>query len=59
MATFQSKNKTIQLKEDIIKYLLIAAAGISILTTFGILFSILFEAIEFFSLKSYCRKPND
>jgi phosphate transport system permease protein len=53
LSVFQSKNKTIQLKEDIVKYLLIAAVGISILTTFGILFSILFEAMEFFSLKSF------
>ncbi|MEA3512036.1 MAG: phosphate ABC transporter permease subunit PstC [Campylobacterota bacterium] len=53
MAGFQSKQKSIQMKEDIIKYLLISAAGISILTTFGILFSILFEALEFFNLKSF------
>ena len=53
MSVFQSKNKTVQLKEDLIKYFLIAAATISILTTFGILFSILFEAIEFFKLKSF------
>ena len=52
MAGFQSKNKTVQLQEDLIKYFLIAAATISILTTFGILFSIIFEAIEFFKLKS-------
>ncbi|NQY95305.1 MAG: phosphate ABC transporter permease subunit PstC [Campylobacteraceae bacterium] len=50
---FESKNKTIQFKEDIIKYLLIAASTISVLTTFGILFSILFEALEFFKLKSF------
>jgi len=52
MAGFQSKNKIVQLQEDLIKYFLIAAATISILTTFGILFSIIFEAIEFFKLKS-------
>ncbi len=51
-SAFQSKNKKEQLKEDIIRYFLIFAAGISILTTFGILFSILFEAIEFFKIKS-------
>lgn len=50
---FASKNKMNKLKEDVIKGLLIAAAAISILTTFGILFSILFEAIEFFKLKSF------
>lgn len=52
MSTFQGKNKSVELQENIIKYFLIAAATISILTTFGILFSILFEAIEFFKLKS-------
>ncbi len=52
MVTFQGKNKSIELQENIIKYFLIVAATISILTTFGILFSILFEAIEFFKLKS-------
>ena len=50
---FQSKNKTTQVKETAIKYLLIAASIISVLTTFGILFSILFEALEFFKLKSF------
>lgn len=50
---FASKNKAIQMKENIIKGLLVSAAAISILTTFGILFSILFEAIEFFKLRSF------
>ncbi len=50
---FASRNKMNKLKEDVIKGLLISAAAISILTTFGILFSILFEAIEFFKLKSF------
>jgi len=50
---FESKNKKEQFKEDIIRYFLIFAAGVSILTTFGILFSILFEAIEFFNLRSF------
>lgn len=50
---FQSKNKKNQLSENIIKTTLIIASIISILTTFGILFSILFEAIEFFKLKSF------
>lgn len=39
--------------ETIIRLLLIAASVISILTTFGILFSILFQALEFFQLKSF------
>jgi phosphate transport system permease protein len=52
-STFQPKNKKEQLKEDLIRYFLIFAAGVSILTTFGILFSILFEAIEFFQLRSF------
>lgn len=50
---FETKNKLAELKEEIIKWLLITAAAISILTTFGILFSILFEAIEFFQLRSF------
>jgi phosphate transport system permease protein len=50
---FQPKNKGEMIRENIIRYFLIAAAGISILTTFGILFSILFEAIEFFNLRSF------
>ncbi len=53
MESFQPKNKKTLLKETIIEYFLIAAAIISILTTFGILFSILFEAIEFFNLRSF------
>lgn len=53
MNKFHEKKKSAQIKEDIIRYLLITAATISILTTFGILFSILFEAIEFFKLRSF------
>ena len=53
MAIFQSKDIAVQRQENIIKYFLIFAATVSILTTFGILFSILFEAIEFFKLKSF------
>lgn len=41
------------MKENAIKFVLIAAATISILTTFGVLFSILFEAIAFFELRSF------
>ena len=51
--TFKPKDISIQLKETIINYLLIIASIISVLTTFGILFSILFEAIEFFELRSF------
>lgn len=50
---FESKNKNKELIEFSIKAVLIIAATISILTTFGILFSILFEAIEFFKLRSF------
>lgn len=39
--------------EKLIRFLLITASTISILTTIGILFSILFQAIEFFQLKSF------
>ncbi len=53
MHSFESKNKATELKERIIKIALIVASTISILTTFGILFSILFEAIEFFKLRSF------
>lgn len=53
MHSFESKNKSNQLKENAIKFALIAAATISILTTFGVLFSILFEAIAFFELRSF------
>ena len=39
--------------EKVITLLLVVASTISILTTLGILFSILFQAIEFFQLKSF------
>ncbi len=47
------KNKTIAIQEKLTVYLLMIATTITILTTFGILFSILFEAIEFFRLESF------
>lgn len=53
MTPFESRKRSIVLKENAIKIALIFAAMVSILTTFGILFSILFEAIEFFKLKSF------
>jgi phosphate transport system permease protein len=40
-------------KEQFIQLLLVVASTISILTTLGILFSILFQAIEFFQLRSF------
>ena len=53
MSTFETRNKKRELTEKLIKSALIMASVISILTTFGILFSILFEAIEFFKLRSF------
>ena len=53
MSTFETRNKKRERIELAIKYSLIAASTISVLTTFGILFSILFEAIEFFQLRSF------
>ncbi|RXJ87397.1 phosphate ABC transporter permease subunit PstC, partial [Aliarcobacter trophiarum LMG 25534] len=53
MHSFESKNKSTVMKENLIKTALIVASTISILTTFGILFSILFEAISFFELRSF------
>lgn len=53
LSSFQSQKKRREINEKLIKYTLIFAAGISILTTFGILFSILFESIEFFKLRSF------
>ncbi len=50
---FDHKNPSSHYKEMIIKWMLISASVISILTTFGILISILFEAIEFFKLRSF------
>jgi phosphate transport system permease protein len=50
---FEPKNKYNELKEKTIKVLLIFAATVSVLTTFGVLFSILFEAIEFFQMRSF------
>ncbi len=53
LSSFQSQKKRRELNEKLIKSALIFAAAISILTTFGILFSILFEAVEFFKLRSF------
>ncbi|CAI8210123.1 MAG: phosphate ABC transporter permease subunit PstC [Sulfurovum sp.] len=53
MTDLNSSKKRRELNEKLIKLALISAATISILTTFGILFSILFEAIAFFELRSF------
>jgi len=53
LSTFETRNKQRELREKLIKSALIIASTISILTTFGILFSILFESIEFFKLRSF------
>lgn len=53
MKPFELKNRRSEQIEQAITGLLILASVISILTTFGILFSILFEAIEFFQLRSF------
>ena len=53
MSKFDTKNKKTIFTENIIKYFLILATTLSIITTFGILFSIIFEAIEFFELRSF------
>ncbi len=52
MSTLTEDNKRRVIAEKLIEYALMIATAITILTTFGILFSILFEAIEFFKLKS-------
>ena len=51
--SFNKEKYRRELNEKLIKATLILAAAISILTTFGVLFSILFEAIEFFKLRSF------
>ncbi len=53
MEPFELKNRHHGLKEQLINFCLISAATVSILTTFGILFSILFEAMEFFKMRSF------
>lgn len=53
MKSFELKNKRSERIEQGITALLILASVISVLTTFGILFSILFEAIEFFQIRSF------
>lgn len=53
MKSFELKQRNHGLKERLIHLCLVMAATVSILTTFGVLFSILFEAIEFFKMRSF------
>lgn len=53
MNAFATTNRYREKQEKAITAVLFLAAVISIFTTFGILFSILFEAIEFFQLRSF------
>ena len=53
MFQFESKKKTLFGKEKLTVAALFVASTLSIITTIGILFSILFQAIEFFQLKSF------
>jgi phosphate transport system permease protein len=50
---FSSQTKARDLLENLVKSILILAATVSILTTFGILFSIIFESINFFQRESF------
>lgn len=53
MKSFQTTKRSNEIKEKIVKWLLFSATAVSILTTIAILFSIVFEAIEFFKLQSF------
>jgi phosphate transport system permease protein len=53
MKSFQTTKRRNEIKEKVVKWLLFSATAVSILTTFAILFSIVFEAIEFFKLQSF------
>lgn len=53
MKSFQTTKRSNEIKEKIVKWFLLLATTVSILTTFAILFSIVFEAIEFFKLQSF------
>ncbi|MBD3839174.1 MAG: phosphate ABC transporter permease subunit PstC [Epsilonproteobacteria bacterium] len=48
-----TQNKNIHIQEKVMVWLLAGATLITTLTTVGILFSILFEAIEFFKVESF------
>lgn len=51
--SLKPQTKARVLVESFVKFLLLFAAFISVLTTFGILISILFEALHFFKLQSF------
>lgn len=53
MFELDSKKKSRLLQERMVTFVLAISATIAIITTLGILFSILFQAIEFFQLKSF------
>ena len=53
LSSLQSEKKRRELNEKLIKYTPILAAAVSMLAAFGMLLSILFEAIEFFQLRSF------
>lgn len=53
MFEVESKKKNRQIQEKAVTFVLATSAAIAIVTTIGILFSILFQAIEFFQLKSF------
>ena len=53
METFTQKTHASHLQESLVKYTLITATAVTIFTTFGILFSILLQAIEFFKMESF------
>ena len=47
------RSRFLRIEERLVTLTLLTASTISVLITFGILFSILFEAIEFFELRSF------
>lgn len=47
------RSRFLKIEEKLVTLTLLTASTISVLITFGILFSILFEAIEFFELRSF------
>jgi len=53
LKAFELKSRHHGKQEQFIHFCLISAATVSVLTTFGVLFSILFEAIEFFKMRSF------
>lgn len=51
--SIKASTKARDLVEDLIKGMLIGASLVSVLTTFGILLSIIFEALQFFKMQSF------